>query len=76
MSITREMTDRGNIQETTSDPLSEFLYNAPFLELQEDQVSTATYDVKSTKEAEEPKDHEEKRHRAAFVQQLIFSTIF
>ncbi|XP_024970837.1 protein DEHYDRATION-INDUCED 19 homolog 5-like [Cynara cardunculus var. scolymus] len=76
MNIAREMTDRGNMQETTPDPLSAFLYNAPFSELQEDQVSTATSDVKSIKEAEEPKDHEEKSHRAAFVQQLIFSTIF
>lgn len=76
MSITREMSDRGHMQETTPDPLSAFLYNAPFSELQEDQGSTATSDVKSTKEAEEPKDHEEKKHRAAFVQQLIFSTIF
>ncbi|KAJ9568306.1 hypothetical protein OSB04_004272 [Centaurea solstitialis] len=76
MNITREMTDRGNMQETAPDPLSAFLYNAPFSELQEDQPSTATSDVKSKKEAEEPKDHEEKRHRAAFVQQLIFSTIF
>ncbi|KVI06303.1 Drought induced 19/ RING finger protein 114 [Cynara cardunculus var. scolymus] len=54
MNIAREMTDRGNMQETTPDPLSAFFI----------------------KEAEEPKDHEEKSHRAAFVQQLIFSTIF
>nr|XP_043617649.1 protein DEHYDRATION-INDUCED 19 homolog 5-like [Erigeron canadensis] len=74
--LTREIADRGNIQETAPDPLSAFLYNVPLSELQEDQVSSETSDVKSTKEEVEVKDHEEKRHRAAFIQQLIFSTIF
>ncbi|KAI3765889.1 hypothetical protein L2E82_15935 [Cichorium intybus] len=73
---TREMTERGNLNESTPDPLSAFLYNAPFSELQEDQPPSATIDVKSTNEELEVKDHEEKRHRASFVQQLIFSTIF
>ncbi|CAH1423268.1 unnamed protein product [Lactuca virosa] len=78
VSLTREMTERGNMTETTPDPLSAFLYSAPFSEIQEDQptIPSTTFDVKSTNEELEVKDHEEKMHRAAFVQQLIFSTIF
>ncbi|KAL8256897.1 hypothetical protein R6Q59_028938 [Mikania micrantha] len=76
VSHTREMTNRGNMPETTPDPLSAFLCNIPFSELEEDQVSSTTFDIKSTNEAERVKDDEEKRHQAAFVQQLIFSTIF
>lgn len=76
VSHTREMVDRGNMHETTADPLSAFLCNVPFSDLQEDQVSDAPSDFKSTNKVEDPKDHEEKRHQAAFVQQLIFSTIF
>ncbi|KAJ0441215.1 putative drought induced 19 type, zinc-binding protein [Helianthus annuus] len=76
-SHTREMADRGNMDETTSDPLSAFLCNIPISELQQEQVANATSAINSgTNEVEKVKDHEEKRHRAAFVQQLIFSTIF
>ncbi|KAI3761385.1 hypothetical protein L1987_51799 [Smallanthus sonchifolius] len=75
-SHTREMADRGNMHETTPDSLSAFLSNISFSELQEEQVSSVTSDIKSTNEVEKVKDHEEKRHQAAFVQQLMFSTIF
>nr|GEX59518.1 hypothetical protein [Tanacetum cinerariifolium] len=74
--LTREIADRGNMHETTPDPLSAFLYNVPISELQEDEAPSATTDVKSTNEEVDVKDHEEKRQHAAFVQQLIFSTIF
>ncbi|KAK1433856.1 hypothetical protein QVD17_10774 [Tagetes erecta] len=77
VSHTRETTDRGSLHESTPDPLSAFLCNVPFSDLQEEQISSSsTSQVKSTNEVEEVKDHEEKRHRAAFVQQLVFSTIF
>ncbi|KAI7748864.1 hypothetical protein M8C21_024951 [Ambrosia artemisiifolia] len=70
------MADRRNMHGTTPDPLSAFLSNIPISELQEEQVSSAISAIKSTNVVEEAKDHEEKRHRAAFVQQMIFSTIF
>ncbi|KAJ0755155.1 putative drought induced 19 type, zinc-binding protein [Helianthus annuus] len=77
-SHTRETTpDRGHMHETTPDPLSAFLGNVPFSDLQEENISSATSQVKSTNEDEkEVKDHEEERCRAAFVQELVFSTIF
>ncbi|KAI3726996.1 hypothetical protein L1987_66803 [Smallanthus sonchifolius] len=75
-SHTRDMTDRVNMHETTPDLLSAFLYNVPFSDLQEEQISNATYEVKSTNEVVEVEDHEEKSHRAAFVKGLVFSTIF
>ncbi|XP_076927631.1 protein DEHYDRATION-INDUCED 19 homolog 5-like [Bidens hawaiensis] len=76
-SHTREMTDRGNTHETTPDPLSAFLRNVSFSKLQEEQVSSViTSDIKSRNEVEKVKDDEEKQHQAAFVQQLVLSTIF
>ncbi|KAF5792883.1 putative drought induced 19 type, zinc-binding protein [Helianthus annuus] len=77
-SHTRETTpDRGHMHETTPDPLSAFLGNVPFSDLQEENISSATSQVKSSNEDEkEVKDHEEERCRAAFVQELVFSTIF
>ncbi|PWA34807.1 drought induced 19 protein type, zinc-binding domain-containing protein [Artemisia annua] len=74
--LTREIADRRNMHETTPDPLSAFLYNVPISELQEDEEPSATSDVKSTNEEVDIKDNEEKRQRAAFVQQLVYSTIF
>ncbi|KAL4584883.1 hypothetical protein LXL04_009493 [Taraxacum kok-saghyz] len=77
LGLTREMTERGNMNETTPDPLSAFLYNVPFSDVQHDKHPSATFDVKSgTNEEVEVKDQEEKTHRAKFVQQLVFSTIF
>ncbi|XP_071733934.1 protein DEHYDRATION-INDUCED 19 homolog 5-like [Rutidosis leptorrhynchoides] len=72
-----KMTDRGNMLEARPDPLSAFLGNVPFSELEEDKVPSAISDRVSDASVEvKVKDHEEKRYQAAFVQDLIFSTIF
>ncbi|XP_071711666.1 protein DEHYDRATION-INDUCED 19 homolog 5-like [Rutidosis leptorrhynchoides] len=75
--LTQETPDRGNMLDATPDPLSAFLGNVPFSELHEEQVSTTISDpISNTSVEVEVKDHEEKRSQAAFVQDLIFSTIF
>ncbi|KAL8250381.1 hypothetical protein R6Q59_034074 [Mikania micrantha] len=74
-SHTQDTTGRGNIHETAPDPLSAFLCNVPFSDVQEEQISSSTSQSKGN-EVEEVQDHEEKRHRAAFVQQVVYSTIF
>ncbi|XP_076926545.1 protein DEHYDRATION-INDUCED 19 homolog 5-like [Bidens hawaiensis] len=73
---TRETTDRGNVNETTPDPLSAFLGNVPFSDVQEEHISSATSQVKSINKEDEVEDHEEKTYRAAFVQELVYSTVF
>ncbi|XP_075660345.1 protein DEHYDRATION-INDUCED 19 homolog 5-like isoform X1 [Castanea sativa] len=79
----------GNKHESTPDPLlSSFIYNMPFSapkcipqdECFREDASSATSDVKSIEPSSLHEDHEqdkeEKRKKAAFVQELIVSTIF
>lgn len=78
----------GNKHDSTPDPLlSSFIYNMPFLdpksipqdECFRDDASTAS-DVKSIEPSSlhegHEQDKEERRQKAAFVQELIMSTIF
>lgn len=79
---------RGDMHEAAPDSLlSPFLCNSPLSDPkfdQNDQLScedtSTTSDMTSlepsTFEEVQEADHEERRHRAAFVQQLIISTIF
>ncbi|KAK6924779.1 Protein dehydration-induced 19, C-terminal [Dillenia turbinata] len=79
---------RGNAHESAPDPLlSPFFYTIPFTEqkgspLDENSGAdvSATSETKSAQpsmlDEEQDQDHEERRQKAAFVQQLMLSTIF
>ncbi|KAK6920633.1 Protein dehydration-induced 19, C-terminal [Dillenia turbinata] len=78
----------GNAHESAPDPLlSPFLYTMPFTEQKgSQQGENSGTDVSATSETKsaeasmldegQEQDHEERRQKAAFVQQLILSTIF
>lgn len=79
---------RGNAHESAPDPfLSTFLCNAPHSDTEDvqrdkcsDDEAAVASNLKRTESPSLDKDHEqnteERRQRAAFVQQLVFSTIF
>ncbi|PIN26368.1 hypothetical protein CDL12_00880 [Handroanthus impetiginosus] len=81
---TNSISGPGSVNEPAPDPLlSPFLCNVPLTVPKDTQKDVSSYDA-ATSDAEskksyppdEEEDSEEKIQRAAFVQELLFSTIF